>query len=1115
MSGRAVAAAPLRAPRAAVQPTAVLQRTAGQSGPMPVRAETLPVPARDAGPAAMAPQVSLSPEVVARMDADVEFIVRILKGGSPDAGEQTEIINRLRGWTSQDDALKAQAPGLRATPMLDHFLIRLKMRSFPRSSAKTLWQDQYAIVYDALWYELRGAWLETFKHLVQRSQTERTSGPRAADLENGAALLARQEAMGMWGMLKGLGTGLVGLAGPQAAAAMAAQFDETARILFGSQWDSSEALVLGMNAGQIGTVGGDVIWQLVMLARSLGAKGGKVLELAANLDKFKKAQQLLGVLGGLQGVGMAAQGIARVIEARQKAGLSLALPDLMQDNDFLDQVAMLASSLIGTATAAKGAPSSPQQLVTRARVAALLGALQASTSLKRLADVAASDLSPAEKTRAYGEVLAGLIPQITSLLIDSHGVAQARREARRDAATAAPAGEPKNPQAKPPASELANAAPAAAKVPPADVSASQGPAPAATDPGADRTMTGSHPSKPKASASPATPEPARASLSVLEQRRDAVAQAHQTRLSQEVAETLGPRQVPTDAQALPLPPFKRPGRSGSVTVGEALPTLDTARHLYDRVIAETGGQREVGIWQHPDTGEYIVRLGQSTSVGPPPGGVAWRAVQHLHTNVSDVPLWRMPAQRDVALLAESVQQSGRTLTELVEFPLPDGRRGQTAYTVTPSGELEIQTVGLDGERKVKRFARVQDFDDYHGVRKVMDNDVARQEVDQWLAARRAQAEREAAELGVTPGATPSPGERTMTGRQAPSDAPRAPATEGAKAPVALDKAGMEAQAKALSKQAGQLRKRQAKRGSAAGKASLMAVEAELKRLDDVLRHGHLDPLRSTESLPDYAERAFGQRPNESLADYRDRLAFMDAAIVGEADAMEQRGGPGEAVLGLFMAAREDADQRAAQLDAQRGAHAALVRKADDAREALRQLRESRRLAGLGRADAQGNQAPLLEAESQARQAREQVEASSKARALLENPARPGDFGEHQARRYIVTHALGSNPRAIQNASGHGIDIVADMPPRDGIKQYLFAEVKEESARLSDAQKDPNAFVLSRLEASDQLEARRILHEIQSGQAVIARTLLIRVSDISKASGTYRIQHQPWTQGGQP
>ena len=121
---------------------------------------------------------------------------------------------------------------------------------------------------------------------------------------------------------------------------------------------------------------------------------------------------------------------------------------------------------------------------------------------------------------------------------------------------------------------------------------------------------------------------------------------------------------------------------GSTTIGKPHTSLEAARKVYDQVLVETAGKNEVGIWQHTETGEFIVRLGQTTEVTSPPGD-SWRAVQHYHTNMPDIPLWRQPARADVAELGNRVSGEGRAMTEIVEGRLPNDRIGRTAYTVSP------------------------------------------------------------------------------------------------------------------------------------------------------------------------------------------------------------------------------------------------------------------------------------------------------------------------------------------------------------------------------------------------------------------------------------------------
>jgi hypothetical protein len=690
--------------------------------------------ANGAAPGTQAPVAKLpplSPELREEMVADVEAIVRILKKGTPTTGDQTYLLEAVRTWQRRDHELSGQERGARRTPILDHFLILLKSRAFSRVTFRIPGTDvftveQHAIVYDTLWYELRGYWLEEFKRVVKQSETQRTEGAESKDIENGAALIAKQEAMGLWGMLKGMGTGLVSVAGPEAAHYVGAQFDETAHILFGHEWDSSEPLVWGMNAGQIGTAGGDVIMQLAMFARTAGAKGGRILQLLNNLDKLKRAQQVLGVLSGVQGVLIGVKGIVEVVDAQRKLGKEITADSLIHDPAFVNNLVMLVSSGVAIALAIKGAPTSAKQAVTRARIHALLSSGQFATTLADLVHNARSDKSDLEKELEYGRILTGLIPQLVSLVIAGHGLQQARQGAAQERRL-----EDENKSAAGAKADQDSAMDEAALDAQARTAQSdQTPRLEAEAEPASKTMSG-----------PADPAPAasRRTNAEIEAARKPIAEAHQAAMLDEVQNRLAPRDAPTTpadvAAGVREPLFKPATGNKSKTIGKPVASLEHARQLYDQVLAETGGRFEAGIWQHPDTGEYVVQLGQASAVSAPDRKTPWRAVQHFHPNTSDIPLWRMPAGADVSELVQRVVGEGRTMTEIVEYPLPNGKRGRVAYTVTTEGQLSIEYINSDGQRVSKPFGKVADFDSYHG-RKIGATQDIRNDVDQWLEARR-------------------------------------------------------------------------------------------------------------------------------------------------------------------------------------------------------------------------------------------------------------------------------------------------------------------------------------------------------------------------------------------
>ena len=684
-------------------------RKLAESAKLPVKdanaAATSTTPATVAGGKPGLKLPPLSPRVRQEMIDDIEKIVAIMKTQYVTDAEETQINGILAKYSARDRGLRPPL-GETLSPNLDHFLILMKSRAFSRSSVKSIGQDQYAILYDAIWYRFDDEGLDEFKNLVARSQTQKTSGPGDKDVENGLALIAKQEAMGMWGMLKGMGTGLVGIAGPTVSQAMAEQFDEAARELFGHEWDNSEPLVLGMNAGQIGTAGGDVIWQLVTFARSAGAKGGKILELANKLkDITDTAQKVLAVSSGLQGIYLSASGIARIIEEKQKAGKKITAEELINDGAFVDQLVTLMSSVINTTMAVKGAKVAP---LTRARVQVLLGGAQIAASISHLATIAASDKTEIEKELEYGQVIAGLIPQLVSAALDTKRYADDRKA------------KPKPPPAKP-VDEPAPRVDEQALKTDAAPRPTDDPAKVVAQPG----DSGQAPLL-KPQQDDATGDLARKSMTDPEQPvkrapkfvdESPAAQKLQSQLAQEADTGLAPRQAPATPEEVKTGARKakyEPGKRSSKTIGKPVGTLDEARAIYDDVIAETAGKYEVGIYQKPD-GTYAVRLGQAADVDAP---TEWRSVQHYHTNQPDIPLWRMPARADITEPYMRATRTNKPTTEIVEYPLPGGKRGRAAYTVNPDGSMKVEFVDAAGNKQSKSFASVKDYNDYYKTQTV-------------------------------------------------------------------------------------------------------------------------------------------------------------------------------------------------------------------------------------------------------------------------------------------------------------------------------------------------------------------------------------------------------------
>jgi hypothetical protein len=91
----------------------------------------------------------------------------------------------------------------------------------------------------------------------------------------------------------------------------------------------------------------------------------------------------------------------------------------------------------------------------------------------------------------------------------------------------------------------------------------------------------------------------------------------------------------------------------------------------------------------------------------------------------------------------------RPITEFVEFPMPDGSRGRTSWTVKPGtkdsgAKLIVEYVNEKGERVVQEYSHPLEFQKEWGSRtRFVDPDPQnphyqdlRKDIDEWLAARR-------------------------------------------------------------------------------------------------------------------------------------------------------------------------------------------------------------------------------------------------------------------------------------------------------------------------------------------------------------------------------------------
>jgi hypothetical protein len=224
---------------------------------------------------------------------DIAQIVEYLRMQILDAPWEQRIVDIIRNWREND-----RLHGATGTPMLDHGLLLLKTKVFTRRTARTLWIETYVNAYDTLWAELEDDRLDQFKAVIEGSK-HATAGPESQN-ENYAKDLAKQEGMGFFAAAMAMGKGLAGVGdlivrtgsglvgheiNPKWAKAVEESGKEAGYDLFGTAYLSpdeltkrgfsqeeaerlsGEKLLFGMNASDIGTVGGTFIWKLVEMAK--------------------------------------------------------------------------------------------------------------------------------------------------------------------------------------------------------------------------------------------------------------------------------------------------------------------------------------------------------------------------------------------------------------------------------------------------------------------------------------------------------------------------------------------------------------------------------------------------------------------------------------------------------------------------------------------------------------------------------------------------------------------------------------------------------------------------------------------------------------------------------
>jgi hypothetical protein len=376
----------------------------------------------------------VDPAIEGQMQQDLEHLAERLREGGLDAADQAWALATTRGYHDLDLGM-ARSEGRSQTPHLDRWLTLLGTRSIGRSGFKTGWQTQYALVLDALLAECDPETRGQLQAVVDRSRLHAGRKPGDAG-ENLWRTLGHEEAMGLWGMLKSMGTGIGGLGDvaiwalvkqmklsglpvsdpPSVATWLARQYDLSGEALFGEDYTQSDS-------ASIGEAGGTVVWTLV----SLGAGS------AGTATTAGKILATLGIVGNFKGVEDGATAIADAIRRLQEQD-RLTAAELLQDPGFVEGVTRLAASAFGALTSRIMNSESVARVLV-ARLASIQVGLEltlVTPLVMRMVEVGRGPLPPKEKQRQILLLAGQLGAQIISVLAATKGAKDARAQAEAE-----------------------------------------------------------------------------------------------------------------------------------------------------------------------------------------------------------------------------------------------------------------------------------------------------------------------------------------------------------------------------------------------------------------------------------------------------------------------------------------------------------------------------------------------------------------------------------------------------------------------------------------------------------------------------------------------------------
>ncbi len=383
-------------------------------------------------------------DVEAAMRADVDRIVAILQQQVIPAADERLVLDYVKNWADWDDQFRP-IYHYQGTPYLDRFLLMLKTRDYKRRTARLMWVEQHALVYDDLWHEIEGDRLEQFKQIVARSRTQGTTGPTTEREESAWSFIGKREALGFWGVLKGMGTTIVGgtvdtviwatwkstgwplnqvlqhlgvkkedlRADPAYIKPfLEKKFDETAKF-FSSQLgvDLNEKLVGEIGLYQFGEAGGKVVGALTLAGESSAlTEAGGAQRATEGAKATATAVKLLGVAQAAQQSEQLYDSVKQLREGDAQKGIPpLSWSDIVKRPDVWAQVVGVVGGAVGAAGSFSAAGSEAAKAFTRLGIGANATQIAVLVAAYRAVDDDPTLKTPGERGKRKADLLAALV----------------------------------------------------------------------------------------------------------------------------------------------------------------------------------------------------------------------------------------------------------------------------------------------------------------------------------------------------------------------------------------------------------------------------------------------------------------------------------------------------------------------------------------------------------------------------------------------------------------------------------------------------------------------------------------------------------------------------------